>query len=93
MIRPATSQVRARDLEVTDERCRAVMGALGLSGDKALRKIGSLSGGEKARVALAAFCLTPCNVLLLDEPTNHLDVESVRGGWERRRGREPHCST
>jgi len=71
------STVRARDLEVTDERCRAVMGALGLSGDKALRKIGSLSGGEKARVALAAFCLTPCNVLLLDEPTNHLDVESI----------------
>jgi ATPase subunit of ABC transporter with duplicated ATPase domains len=68
------------------------MGALGLTGEKALRKIGSLSGGEKARVALAAFCLTPCNVLLLDEPTNHLDVESVRAGWKWRRGNEPHSS-
>mmetsp|Transcript_9872 Transcript_9872/g.28685 ORF Transcript_9872/g.28685 Transcript_9872/m.28685 type:complete len:233 (-) Transcript_9872:374-1072(-) len=66
-----------RQPDVSDERCRSVMGALGLSGDKALREIGTLSGGEKARVALAAFCLTPCNVLLLDEPTNHLDVESI----------------
>lgn len=69
--------VRMRQPDVSDERCRSVMGALGLSGDKALREIGTLSGGEKARVALAAFCLTPCNVLLLDEPTNHLDVESI----------------
>jgi ATPase subunit of ABC transporter with duplicated ATPase domains len=43
----------------------------------ALRKIGSLSGGEKARVALAAFVLQPRNVLLLDEPSNHLDVGAV----------------
>ena len=53
------------------------MGTLGLIGDKAMRPIGSLSGGEKARVALATFCLTPCNVILLDEPTNHLDVEAI----------------
>ena len=46
-------------------------------GEKATRKIGSLSGGEKARVALATFCLTPCNVILLDEPTNHLDVDAI----------------
>jgi len=53
------------------------MGSLGLVGDKATRRIGALSGGEKARVALAVFCLTPFNVLLLDEPTNHLDVDAV----------------
>ena len=53
------------------------MGALGLVGDKAIRPIGALSGGEKARVALATFCLTPYNVLLLDEPTNHLDVDAI----------------
>jgi len=71
------AEVRAHDPGVTDERCRTVMGSLGLVGEKALRLIGSLSGGEKARVALATFCLTPCNVLLLDEPTNHLDVDAI----------------
>ena len=69
--------VRAADATITEERCRTVMGTLGLIGEKATRKIGALSGGEKARVALAAFCLTPCNVILLDEPTNHLDVEAI----------------
>ena len=69
--------VRERDPTITDERCRTVMGALGLAGEKATRRISQLSGGEKARVALATFCLTPCNVLLLDEPTNHLDRESI----------------
>ncbi len=42
--------VQALKQGVSDERCRAVMGALGLSGEKALRQIGSLSGGEKASI-------------------------------------------
>ena len=71
------SKVRQADPSLTEEQCRAVMGTLGLVGEKATRPIGQLSGGEKARVALATFCLTPCNVLLLDEPTNHLDVEAI----------------
>ena len=53
------------------------MGGLGLRGEKALRKVGDLSGGEKARVALAMFALKPSNVYLLDEVSNHLDVECV----------------
>jgi ATP-binding cassette subfamily F protein 3 len=59
------------------ERIRAVLGALGLPGQRAERPIGVLSGGEKARAALASLVLRPCNVLLLDEPTNHLDAETV----------------
>jgi ATP-binding cassette subfamily F protein 3 len=61
----------------TVQQVRGVLGALGLSGDDTLRPISSLSGGERARVALAALVVTPHNVLLLDEPTNHLDVETV----------------
>ena len=56
---------------------RTIMGSLGLTGDKATRTIGLLSGGEKARVALAAFSLVPHTLLLLDEPTNHLDVGTI----------------
>ena len=59
------------------QQVRSILGALGLSGDSALRAIGTLSGGERARVALAALAIRPCNALLLDEPTNHLDVETV----------------
>jgi ATP-binding cassette subfamily F protein 3 len=58
-------------------RIRAALGALGLKGDAALRKIGALSGGEKARVVLASFAVTPYNLLLLDEPSNHLDAMTV----------------
>jgi len=59
------------------QKLRAVLGALGLPGDMALRPISQLSGGEKARVALASLVVRPCNALLLDEPTNHLDAETV----------------
>jgi len=45
-----------------------------LTGSKALQTIGSMSGGEKARVALSMFVLVPHNLLLLDEPSNHLDI-------------------
>ena len=69
--------VREFDGTITEQRCRSIMGSLGLIGEKSIRPIGSLSGGEKARVALATFCLTPYNVLLLDEPTNPLDVDAI----------------
>jgi ABC-type multidrug transport system ATPase subunit len=61
----------------TPERARATLGALGLSGEAALRPIGSLSGGERARVVLASLALRRHDVLLLDEPTNHLDAVTV----------------
>ncbi|MEM6929610.1 MAG: ATP-binding cassette domain-containing protein, partial [Myxococcota bacterium] len=62
---------------VLPERIRSVLGGLGLSGEGALKPIGVLSGGERARVALGALVLRPCNLMLLDEPTNHLDVETT----------------
>lgn len=58
------------DITISDQDARAVMGALGLSGDKPLRTVGDLSGGEKARVALSMFALKPSNLLLFDEPSN-----------------------
>lgn len=58
------------DITVTDEMARNVMGSLGLGGEKPLRQIKALSGGEKARVALSMFALKPSNLLMLDEPVS-----------------------
>jgi len=54
-----------------------VLGSLGITGSMSLQKIGTMSGGEKARVALASFALVPHNLLILDEPSNHLDAATV----------------
>jgi ATP-binding cassette subfamily F protein 3 len=53
------------------------LGRFGFSGDSVLRRTATLSGGERARVALAMIMLSGANLLLFDEPTNHLDVESI----------------
>ena len=65
------------DITTSDQQARSVMGRLGLQGDKPLRKIKELSGGEKARVALSMFALKASNVYCFDEPSNHLDVECI----------------
>ncbi|MCL4865154.1 MAG: ATP-binding cassette domain-containing protein [Gemmatimonadales bacterium] len=53
------------------------LGRFDFSGDEAQRRPESLSGGERARVALAIMMLSGANLLIFDEPTNHLDVESI----------------
>ena len=53
------------------------LGRFGFSGEEVQRHAETLSGGERARVALAMLMLTQANLLVLDEPTNHLDVESI----------------
>ena len=70
-------KARKEDGTITLEQGRKSLGSLGLTGDSAYRVIGQLSGGEKARVALAAFALIPYNLLLLDEPSNHLDAGTI----------------
>jgi ATP-binding cassette subfamily F protein 3 len=55
---------------------RAQLGRFGFSGEKATTKVGKLSGGERARLALALITRDAPHMLILDEPTNHLDVDA-----------------
>jgi len=81
------NQAEALDLEKTvldtiadevhdwkTEEIRGLLGKFLFSGDVVFKKVGMLSGGEKARLALAKLLLGSANLLVLDEPTNHLDI-------------------
>jgi len=85
----AQHQVEELDTEETPIQCmarqmpgakpaqvRAQLGRFGFSGDKAEVRVGSLSGGERARLALALITREAPHLIILDEPTNHLDVDA-----------------
>ncbi|MDD2907445.1 MAG: ABC-F family ATP-binding cassette domain-containing protein [Candidatus Gracilibacteria bacterium] len=65
----------AKDYENTKE-IRTILGGLLITGDKVEQKISTLSGGERAKVALTKMLLVKPHIIIMDEPTNHLDIHS-----------------
>ncbi len=81
-LNPETIVVRAvwpaDDPDWVEGDVRDLLARFGLTGDLVFQTVGQLSGGEKAKAALARLCATSANLLVMDEPTNHLDI------WSRR---------
>ncbi len=70
------AHVRSESTDASDQDLRALLGMLGLTGEMAFRDAGTLSGGEKTKLALAQLVAGRRNLILLDEPTNNLDPPS-----------------
>jgi ATP-binding cassette subfamily F protein 3 len=66
--------IRPKQQQLNEQQRRDLLAGFGLTGDRALQPVGSLSGGERCRAALARLAAAEANFLVLDEPTNHLDL-------------------
>lgn len=75
VLEQAVSYLRADVLRDGDYRCKSMLNQLGITDFDA--KMGTLSGGERKRVAMAGIFTNPCDILILDEPTNHIDADTV----------------
>jgi ATP-binding cassette subfamily F protein 3 len=73
--------VRPDEREFPEQQRRDLLARFGITGDMVYQRVGSLSGGERNRMALARLSATAANFMILDEPTNHLDLWS-RGALE-----------
>jgi ATPase subunit of ABC transporter with duplicated ATPase domains len=70
------AHVRAESASASDQELRGLLGMFGLTGEVAFQDAGTLSGGEKTKLALAQLVAGRRNLVLLDEPTNNLDPPS-----------------
>jgi ATP-binding cassette subfamily F protein 3 len=77
----AIDAVRPSHKEFIEQQRRDILARFGVTGDMVFQKVGSLSGGERNRTALARLSASDANFLILDEPTNHLDLWA-RGSLE-----------
>ena len=77
-------------LILTETQLRGMLGMMGLSGEKVYQESGTLSGGEKTKLALAMLMVGRNNLLLLDEPTNNLDPPSRQSVTDSLEGVEGH---